>query len=366
MRDYNGAPINYFGETSLNVTFSCKCFTHKFLVVSNDKENLLGRDLCKKLDVKLIFPDKINSINTLSEFQDYLSDSFESNVTDTVHLEVKESATPIYCKPRQVPVKLREKLKSELSRLEENGKITKIFDSKWASPIVTVFKSDGSLRLCGDFSSTVNKHLDPVQTPLPTVDETIARVCKATLFSKVDMSEAFLQLPLDEVSKQYTVINTPEGLYQFNYLPFGLTASSGIFQSFLSRTLSQIEDVIIYQDDILILSKDIESHHNTIRAVLNSLKDKGLKIKSAKCQFLCDSIEYLGHVFDKSGVHPNPNKLRSILDAPNPKDVKQVQAFLGLCSYYAWFIPNFAQTMSLSTAPKECNLCLGSNPTKLF
>lgn len=320
---------------------------HKFLVVSNNKVNLLGRDLCKKLGIKILFPDTINfTQDIMSEFKEYLSESFQSCVKDTVELEVDKEAIPMYCKARQVPIKLREKLSIELQRLVAEGKLSRVFKSKWASPIVTVFKKDGSLRICGDYSATVNKFLDPVQTPLPTVDDTIARIGKAVVFSKIDLSQAFLQLPLDEYSKQFTVINTPEGLFQYNFLPFGLTASPGIFQSFLTQTLSHIDNIIVYQDDVLILTKDIESHYDTLRKVLNALKDKGIKINTAKCKFLCDSVDYLGHVFDKHGVSPNFNKIKSIIQAPEPKNVKQVQAFLGLCNYYTRFIPNFAQEMS--------------------
>lgn len=343
---YNGKTIELFGETNLRVSYNDKIFTHKFLVVPN-KINLLGRDLCKQLGIKILLPDQVNFTRDIqSEFKEFLSDSYCSNVKETVQLEVDKNATPIYAKSRPVPVKLRDKLKGELQRLVGDGKLTRVFKSKWASPIVTVFKKDGSLRICGDFSATVNRFLDPVQTPLPTVDDTISRIGKATVFSKIDLSQAFLQIPLDDQSKQYTVINTPEGLFQYNYLPFGLTASPGLFQSFLTQTLSHIDNIIIYQDDVLILTKDVDSHNDTLRAVLKALRDKGIKINSQKCKLLCESVDYLGHIFDKSGVHPNPTKVKSIFEAPAPKNVKQVQSFLGLCNYYSRFIPNFAQTMS--------------------
>ena len=336
------------GESDIEVSYHNKSFIHTFFVVNNNNVNLLGRDLCSKLDVKLLFPDNINNCGNdfLYEYKDYLSDSYRSNVTKTVHLDVYKDVTPIYSKCRQVPIKLKEKLDCELQRLVAEGKISKIFKSKWASPVVTVFKQNGDIRLCCDFSGTVNKYLDPVQTPLPTVDDTIARIGKASVFSKIDLSQAFLQLPLDEYSKQFTVINTPSGLFQYNFLPFGLTASSGIFQAFLTETLSGIDNLIIYQDDVLILSEDHNSHIITLKKVLNTLKDHGIKINSGKCKFLCKSVDYLGHVFDCSGVYPNPNKIKSILEAPPPKTTKQVQSFLGLCNYYSRFIPKFTDTLA--------------------
>lgn len=354
---YNGDSVDLIGETMINVSYNDCNFLHKFFVVSNNKVNLLGRDLISKMHIQLLLPDTINSTNdVLSDFQDYLSDSFDPNIQETVHLDVMHNAIPTYSKARQVPIKLRDKLSEELNRLAQEGKITKIFKSKWASPIVTVFKQNGSIRLCGDYSATVNKFLEPVQTPLPTVDEVISQIGRASIFSKIDLSQAFLQLPLDEASKQYTVINTPDGLYQYNYLPFGLTSSPGIFQSFMTRVLANIKHIIVYQDDILILSPDKSSHLKTLQEVLTTLKETGIKINESKCKFLCSEIKYLGHIFDRNGVHPNRDKIKSILDAPSPVNVKQVQAFLGLCNYYSRFIHNFADTMAplYSLLQKNC------------
>ena len=148
-------------------------------------------------------------------------------------------------------------------------------------------------------------------------------------------------MPLDEESKKYTTINTCDGLYRYNYLPFGLRASPGIFQSFMVQLLNDIKDVIIYQDDILILSPNVEEHMVTVRKVLNTLKDAGIKVNISKCSFFTDQVHYLGHIFSSTGVHTDPEKVRSIVDAPAPKNLKQLQAFLGLCNYYKQFIPNF-------------------------
>lgn len=344
---YNGESIELLGETNVHISYNNVSFLHTLFVVSNNKVNLLGRDICTKLNIQFLLPDAINFTDDfLSDFREYFNESYSSNVKQSVKLEVDKNASPIYVKPRQIPTKLRDRLKSELDRLVNEGKITQVFQSKWASPIVTVFKKDGSLRLVGDYKSTVNKYLNPVQTPLPTVDETINRVGKATIFSKIDLSQAFLQLPLHQDSKQYTVINTPVGLYQYNYLPFGLTASPGIFQSFITETLSHINNIIIYQDDVLILTRDRDSHLKVLREVLTTLRGKGIKLNVKKCKFMCSEVDYLGHIFDRQGVHPNPDKIKSILDAPAPGNVKQLQAFLGLCNYYSRFLPNFSHAMA--------------------
>ena len=131
----------------------------------------------------------------MDEFDEYLSDSYKSNVTETVHLDIPPNVIPVYAKARPVPFKLRDKVTAELHRLSSEGKIVKIFYSQWACPVVTVFKHDSSLRLCGDFSATVNKYLKPVYTPLPTTDDTIARIGKATVFPKLICPMYFCSYP---------------------------------------------------------------------------------------------------------------------------------------------------------------------------
>ena len=172
------------------------------------------------------------------------------------------------------------------------------------------------------------------------------RMGNPKIFSKLDLHTAYLQLPLDDASKEYTTINTTEGLYVYNYLPFGVASSPAIFQSVMCKILSGIDHRIIYQDDILIMTEDEQKHDQVLDIVLNRLMMHGLKLNVLKCAFYVKSINYLGHVFDENGVHTDYNKIRVILDAPAPSNVSQVQSFIGLCNFYKSFIPNFSETFA--------------------
>ena len=342
-----------------------------FLVVDGNKNNLFGRDLFTKFDVHIVInPDRVSKIapSVLEEFASYLSDDFQSCVSEPVHLNVSPDAKPIYAKARQIPIRLKDSVKNEIDRLVNLGILTKVYSATWASPIVTVYKKNGSLRICADFSATVNRYLDRINAPLVTIDEAIASVGNARVFSKLDLSQAFMQLPIDSSSQEYLVINTSEGLYKFQYLPFGLSASPGIFQSFITKVLANIPGVLCYQDDILVMSEDIDSHNELLKQVLTKLQDAGLKLNVQKCNFFTDQVEYLGFIFDKLGIHPNQEKITAISNAPVPKDIKQVQAFIGLCNFYSRFVSNFAS----STAPlyallqKNAKFCWTNEHQKAF
>ena len=349
---YGGACIKLLGECNISINLNDNKIFHKFLVVDNGDVNLFGRDLCDLLDVKLSLPtNNVENIYNVSNFilnkySNYLSDAFKSNIKEKVSLEILNDCKPVFSKARNVPVKMKNLVENELSRLVSEGILTKVFRSDWASPTVNILKKNGTIRLCGDFSATINQVLNPVSYPLPSIDEVISQMNNSIIFSKLDLSNAYLQLPLDDHSKQFTTINTCEGLFQFNYLPYGLTASSGIFQSFMSKILNGVNGVIIYQDDILVHSSSNHEHDSILDKVLSILMNAGVKLNSNKCDFFVNKVEYLGHIFDANGVHPNPNKLKAIMDAPEPKNVRQVQAFIGLCNYYSRFINSFSTKMA--------------------
>ena len=369
MFGYGGFDIKTLGQTTVNFSYKGYHFKHTFVVVDSNCVNLFGRDLAHKLEMYLEIPNCVNNVSSvLSEFKDYLSDDFQSNVIEEIKLEVDPNATPVFCKARTVPVRLKEAVKTELNRLVEAGKITKVYSSNWSSPIVSVLKSDNTVRICTDFSNTVNKYLQPVQSPLVSIDDVIAQVGDARVFSAIDCKNAFLQLKLDDASKEYCTFNCSDGLYRFNYLPYGLSASPGIFQAFMSKILNGIDNVICYLDDVLILTPTIQEHNVVLRKVLQALQKAGVKINGRKSKFYTDKVTYLGHEFDKNGVHPSTDKIDAIVRAPAPCNLKQLQAFLGLTQFYSRFIKNFSHVMEplYRLLKKDAAFIWGTDQEKSF
>ena len=151
-----------------------------------------------------------------------------------------------FCKPRTVPFALREKVNKELERLEKSGVIEPVQFSDWAAPIVPVLKQDGSMRICGDYKITVNRAAKTDPFPLPRIDDLFASLDGGKTFSKLDLAHAYQQLELDEESRKLVVINTQKGLFQYNRLPFGVSAAPGIFQRTIEGVLRGIPHVCVY------------------------------------------------------------------------------------------------------------------------
>ena len=146
-------------------------------------------------------------------------------------IQVDPDAQPRFCKARSVPYAMKEMVVKELDRLVEEGTVESVQFSDWAVPIVPVLKADkSSVRICGDFSLTVNQVSKLDRYPIPKVEDLLASLAGGKAFTKLDLSQAYQQVPLDEASKKYVVINTQKGLYQFNRLPCGVSSAPGIFR----------------------------------------------------------------------------------------------------------------------------------------
>ena len=175
------------------------------------------------------------------------------------------------------------------------------------------------------------------------MEELLASLSGGNLFSKLDMSQAYLQLPLDEESKEYVTVNTHKGLYRYNRLPFGISSAPSIFQRTMETLLQGIKGVLVY---ILITGPTIEEHLSTLDKVLEKLGGTNLRLNKPKCFFLQPSIEYLWHIIDKDGLHPTEEKVRAIKEAPKPRNVSELQLFFRIINYYSRFLPNLSTKLA--------------------
>ena len=125
----------------------------------------------------------------------------------------------------------------ELKRLQQTGIIEPIEHSDWAAPVVPVVKKDGLVRICGDYCLTVNRAAKPDTYPLPRVGDIFASLSDGKTFSKLDLANAYQQIPLEQQSKQLVTINTHMGLYCYSRLSFGISAAPSIFQRTMENVL---------------------------------------------------------------------------------------------------------------------------------
>ena len=156
----------------------------------------------------------------------------------------------------------------------------------FASPVLFVRKSDGSLRFCVDYRK-LNALSKKNRYPLPLINETLARLSRAKIFTKLDIRQAFHRIRISPESEELTAFRTRYGLFQYKVLPFGLTNGPATFQSYINDTLRDLLDVICtaYLDDILIYSDDELEHKAHVKQVVDRLHAAGLQADIKKCEF---------------------------------------------------------------------------------
>ena len=212
--------------------------------------------------------------------------------------------------------------------------------TKWCSGMVSVPKPSGAIRICVDLTQ-LNKAVEREVHPMASVDESLAKLGRGTIFTKLDANSGFWQLPLDEESKLLTTFITPFGRFCFNRLPFGITSAPEIFQRTMSGILEGLEGVICHMDDVLIHGATVAEHDNRVRAVLQRFLEAGLTLNH-KCEFSQETVKFLGHIVDTTGVKIDPDKTRAIREFPAPKTITELQRFLGMVNQVGKFLPNFA------------------------
>ena len=259
---------------------------------------------------------------------------------------VNPDAQPKYCKARPVPYALRPKVEGELMRLVSEGTLEPVQFAQWATPIVPIMKSSGDVRICGDYKATINRASRLDNYPIPKTEDLVATIVGGEKFSKLDMSQAYQQLRLDEDSKKYLVINTHKGLFAYNRLPYGVSSAPGIFQRVMENLLQGIPFTVVLVDDVLVSGKNDAEHWDNLEEVLRRLAEANLRLNQEKCTFMAPEVTYCGHVIDRNGVRTVPEKVQAIVEAPAPQTVTQLQSYLGMLNFYHRYLPNVSTVLA--------------------
>lgn len=236
-------------------------------------------------------------------------------------------------------------LKELREYIDENLKKGRIRHSKSSagSPILFVPKKNGKLRLCVDYRG-LNKVTEKNRYALPLVTEIMDRVTGSTYFSKIDVKDAYYRIRIKEGDEWKTAFRTRYGHFEYLVMPFGLTNAPATFQHYIHQAMGGLVNTtcIIYLDDVLVFSRDKESHTVHLRQVLNRLEKAGLYANIEKCEFYRDEVHFLGFVISKRGVSMDPERVAMIRDWKEPTTYHEVQVFLGFCNFYRRFIYNYS------------------------
>lgn len=326
----------HFKDNSWNVPSELS----NLLVLSEDDIS----SQCEKQDKVVLTTAQQRELDSVvSLFRDL---SPENNLGRThlmaAHIETGD-APPFKQRQYRLSPYMLEHLNVELDKMLAFGVVEESF-SNYNSPVLLTKKSSGDWRFCFD-GRFLNKVTKKDSYPLPLVDDILKMLSNAKYISSIDLKNFFWQIPLDESSREKTAFSVPgRGLFHFKVLPFGLCNSSQIAQRLMDKVFSPkySERIFVYCDDVILTSNTFAEHIELLKEVHEQLSNANLTVNFRKCQFLRKSLKYLGYVVDSQGLRTSSEKIRSIVEYPQPKNATEIRRFVGLCSWFRRFISHFS------------------------
>lgn len=345
---YNESEIETIGSIFLNVKIREEIYNLKFHVTKKSYVPILGLPDIENIGLA-IRPNKVNNINEVTINKDNLFKNY-ANVFEGIgeipnyeyEFSLKSNYVPKIDHPRGIPFKIRDQFLEELNKMEQTGIIRKVNEpTDFVSQVVIIKKPDNSLRICLD-PQNLNECLKREHFKMPTFAEISSNMKNAKIFSTFDCKKTFYQVKLKHSSSLCTTFITPFGRFCFNRMPYGIKTATEIYHKKFKEIFSDIPNVEIYVDELIIWSENEDEHYKILNLVLERAKQNNIKFNREKCHIAVRTLSFLGHTFDKDGIKINSEKVEAIKKMSVPKDKKMLQRFLGMVTYVSKFIPNLS------------------------
>ena len=314
-------------------------FLNQPMIVLLYKEALLNTN-----DLDPALPSSVVSL--LQEFEDVFPDEVPDGLPPIRGIEHQIDFVPGASIPnrpayRSNPEETKE-LQRQVSELMKKGHVRESM-SPCAVPVLLVPKKDGTWRMCVDCRA-INNITVKYRHPIPRLDDMLDELHGASVFSKIDFNSGYHQICMKAGDEWKTTFKTKQGLYEWLVMPFGLTNAPNTFMRLMNHVLRAFigRFVVVYFDDILIYSKDLNQHVAHLKSVLDVLRTEKLYANFKKCTFCTDKLVFLGFVVSADGIQVDEEKVRAIREWPSPTSVSNVRSFHGLASFYRRFVKDFS------------------------
>ncbi|XP_062698374.1 uncharacterized protein K02A2.6-like [Aedes albopictus] len=312
-----------------------------FYVIEAGSQPLLGRITAKDLGVLVL---GLPSTDAPEVFRLALEQKrpFPKLKGVLLTIPIDRTVTPVCQHARRPPLALLDKIEQKLESLQASDIIEPVNEySQWVSPLVTIVKDNGDLRLCVDMRRA-NLAIKREGHLMPTFDDFLPLLRNAKVFSRLDIKDAFHQLELHESCRDITTFITHKGMYRYKRLMFGISCAPEMFQKVLEQVLADCENVVSFIDDILIFGGTEEEHDRALEKVMNALKSRNILLNHDKCVYKVKEVDFLGHHVSENGIKPTEDKMAVLKSFRAPHTAEELRSFLGLVTYVGRFLPNLA------------------------
>jgi len=330
--------------TSDRVNHSVNLVSTNEVLASNSSDVSIDLATELKIDLDKITNNKVFVDRLLTTFPNVFNQFTNLEGSGCVAHNIITNGLPVHSRVRCLPPDKLEAAK-EIFRDLESRKIIRRSSSHWSSALLMKKKSNGDWRCCGDYRR-LNAITLKDEYPLPLIKDVTTRLADAKFFSKIDLIQAYYQIPMSEEDICKTAVTTPFGLFEFIRMPFGLKNAAASFQRAMDQLFRNLKHVVVYLDDILVGSKDISDHEKHLIEVLEVLDKQNLKINLKKCSFFTRSVDFLGHTISENSLNPIRSKIEYILDLQPPNNVREIRRICGMINFYHQFIKDCSLLLS--------------------
>ena len=261
-------------------------------------------------------------------------------------IELIDQNCTIYDRPRPLSPHEKKIFRAQTDKWLINDIIEPSTSRHNIRPTFVKKEESNEWRVCLDLR-LANKAIKRVRYPLPTQTDVFERMSNCKYFTKIDLKEAFLQIPIHPDSRELLAFETPWGKFQFKTMPYGMNNASEIFQKVMDQILReeiQKGTCSVFVDDVTVHTKgDADDHMNESDIVMSKIRQAGLKMKKDKLIVCATSIPLLGSIVDRQGIQVNPKRTQGIDKYPMPTNLKALKRFLGMTGYVRKYIKDYAK-----------------------
>ena len=335
---YSGEIIRAQGQAVILIEYENQSLKCTLYIIEGDRPNLLGRDCLAKICLKwqelfsMNNESKTNLDDLLHKFEDIFSSELGTMKNEKAKIYLKPNSIPKFLRACPVPYALKNKIELEIERMVKNNILEPVDVSELATPILPVIKEDSSIQICGDYKMTVNQVSQLDNYPILKIETLFAEIWDCKKFAKLDLKYAYQQMLSDKSSQELLTINTHLGLFKPTRLVFETKSATGIFQRAIENKLKGLKHTVVRVDDILVGGGDDQELLNNLKGAFIVLKGNGLRLKWEKYVFKKRGL--LFRIQNKDGLSPIPEKIDAVLNAPLPKNVTELKAFLAMLNYH--------------------------------
>ncbi|XP_031104440.1 uncharacterized protein LOC116007921 [Ipomoea triloba] len=261
----------------------------------------------------------------------------------THRLAVSPAARPVVQRKRFLATERREFVKKEVATLLKIGHIREVKYPTWLANVVLVPKPP-AWRMCVDYTD-LNKACPKDPFPLPMIDLLVDQTAGCALLSFMDAFRGYHQIFMEKEDEEKTAFITPDGVYCYKVMPFGLKNSGATFTRMIARIFGEQlgKGMETYVDDLLVKSKEAAEHSSELKASFELMKKYNMRLNPKKCAFAVKGGKFLGYMVTQRGIEPNPEKVKAILDMKPPTTLKEVQRLTGCLAALSRFFSKSAE-----------------------